>query len=153
MGKSIYKFEVHRTRMQVADAPMGPVRDARDVAAIARRAMGPIDHEEMLVLHMDVARKIRGFHVAGVGGLASCAVDPMQVFRAALIAGAHAMVLVHNHPSGDPSPSAEDLAVTARLVQGAALLGIQILDHVILGEGRHFSMLDAGLMPSARRAA
>lgn len=150
MTRTIYKFEVHRERVKVSEEPLAPIRDSRCVADVARRVMGPIDHEMMLVLHVDTKTKIRGVHVAGVGGRTSCTADPIEIFRAAVIAGSTALVLVHNHPSGDPSPSAEDMAVTARLVQGAQLLGIRILDHVILGDERHFSMLDAGLMPMPR---
>ena len=68
------------------------------------------------------------------------------MFRLVLREPAAGVIFVHNHPSGDPAPSAEDASMTERLRQAGALLGVKVLDHVILGDDRHFSFLDAGLM-------
>jgi DNA repair protein RadC len=146
---NLYEFEIKRKCSRIRQsAPI--VRDAIGVAHVARTIIGDIDHEVMIVLHLDVKNRVRGYHEAGRGGLAFCSVDPMQVFRTALMAGARAIVLVHNHPSGDPSPSPEDMALTRRLVDGGALLGVQVLDHVILGDEHHFfSLLCQDLMPKA----
>lgn len=76
-----------------------------------------------------------------------CHVDPREVFRAALTARAAAVVLVHNHPSGDATPSGPDLNLTARLVEGANVLGLRILDHVIVGDRTYHSLLEHGQMP------
>jgi len=66
------------------------------------------------------------------------------VFREAAAASAAAIVLFHNHPSGDPTPSAEDLALTTRLINAGDIMGIDVIDHLILGDGRYFSLLEAG---------
>lgn len=81
------------------------------------------------------------------GTLNACPVDPREVFSAAIAAHASAIVLAHNHPSGDPEPSTLDLALTRQLVEGGQILGIQVLDHLILGDGAFTSMLARGQLP------
>jgi len=98
------------------------------------------------VLCLDSRQQPLGFAVISVGGASSTQVDPKIVFKPVLLSTATAMVVVHNHPSGDPSPSQDDVVLTKRLVDGAKLLGIQLLDHLIVAEQAHFSFLDAGLM-------
>ena len=75
-----------------------------------------------------------------------CAVVPGDVFRSLLREAASGVIFVHNHPSGDARPSAEDCALTARLIEAGALLGVRVLDHVIIGREGYFSFLDRGLM-------
>lgn len=80
-------------------------------------------------------------------GLLNCSlVHPREIFRAAIVAGAAGIVLCHNHPSGDPTPSTEDRKVTAQLVAAGALLDIPVLDHIIIGQGRYTSFGEAGLL-------
>ncbi len=79
------------------------------------------------------------------GGLQSSPVHPREVFRAAVRAGAAALILVHNHPSGDPAPSRADLAMTSRLCRAARVMGIPILDHLIVGDGRYVSLRERGV--------
>jgi DNA repair protein RadC len=74
----------------------------------------------------------------------SCPVDPREVFAAAIAARATAIVLVHNHPSGDPEPSAVDFALTAQLAEGGRILAIRVLDHVVIGDGSFVSLLERG---------
>lgn len=104
--------------------------------------------ERCLALALDAKNKILGWHLVGKGGVASCSVEPGAVFRPALAAGAVGVVIVHNHPSGEPSPSADDVALTERLRKGGELLGVRVLDHVIVtaDRARYFSFLDAGLL-------
>jgi DNA repair protein RadC len=78
--------------------------------------------------------------VVSVGSVDTSVVHPREVFRAAATAGAAAIVLFHNHPSGDPTPSTDDVVLTQRLVRAGDLMGIQVLDHVIVAESRYHSM-------------
>jgi DNA repair protein RadC len=80
----------------------------------------------------------------------ACLVDPREVFSAALISRASAVVLAHNHPSGDATPSSADVALTRQLVQAGQVLGIKVLDHLILGDGTYSSFLETGLLSSSR---
>ena len=76
------------------------------------------------------------------GSLTASIVHPREVFKTAIKESAAAVILVHNHPSGDPSPSREDIEITQRLVKSGEIVGIKVLDHIIIGDGRHFSFLD-----------
>jgi len=69
---------------------------------------------------------------------------PREVFKAALLANAAAIILTHNHPSGDPTPSADDMALTRRLAEAGTLIGVEVLDHIIVGDGRYFSFREGG---------
>ena len=84
--------------------------------------------------------------VVSVGCLTSSLVHPREVFKEALAARAAGLILFHNHPSGDPEPSAEDLALTRRLAQAGQLMGVEVLDHLVLGAGRFVSLKERGLL-------
>jgi DNA repair protein RadC len=95
---------------------------------------------------LDARHRVLGEEIVSEGSLTTSIVHPREVFLPAVRESAGAMVLVHNHPSGDPRPSDEDVAVTRRLVHAAELLGIRVLDHVIVGDGVYASFKETGLM-------
>ncbi len=88
-----------------------------------------------------------GWHVVSRGTLTSSLVHPREVFRAAIIENAASVILVHNHPSGKPTPSTEDRTVTKRLAQAGKLLGIRVTDHVIVAQSGYFSFVETGECP------
>ena len=98
------------------------------------------------LLALDVRHRLKAEAVISVGCLTSSLVHPREVFAEAVSRRAAALVLFHNHPSGDPEPSAEDLSLTRRLASAGTLMGIEILDHVILGAGRFVSLKDRGVL-------
>jgi DNA repair protein RadC len=101
----------------------------------------------MWIVCLDGKNQVRATRRVAQGGLHTCAVMPRDVLRAALYEAATAMVLVHNHPSDDPLPSAEDLAMTRRLAEAGAMVGIPLVDHVIVTpSGKYSSMLDLGVL-------
>jgi DNA repair protein RadC len=102
--------------------------------------------EIFLVVLLDARHRILREEVVSEGSLTTSIVHPREVFLPAVRESAGAVVLVHNHPSGDPCPSEEDIAVTRRLVHASELLGIRVLDHVIVGDGRYASFKEQGLM-------
>ena len=102
--------------------------------------------EHFLALHLDNQNKILCMDRISVGSLSQAVVHPREVFKGAMLSSAAAMILVHNHPSGDPEPSNEDKAVTQRLKEVGELVGIRVVDHVILGEKRFLSFSELGLM-------
>jgi len=106
------------------------------------------DHkrEMFLVVLLDARHRILRQEIVSEGSLTTSIVHPREVFLPAVRESAGAVVLVHNHPSGDPSPSEEDIAVTRRLTHAAELLGIRVLDHVIVGDGCYASFREAGLL-------
>lgn len=101
--------------------------------------------ERFVVLALDTRQNVLGWQTVGVGTVSTCPVSVTEVLRFPLLIGAAAIIVGHNHPSGDPHPSPEDIALTTRIIEASRILGIQVLDHVIIGEG-HFSFLDAGLL-------
>ncbi len=107
--------------------------------------------ESFVVLSLDARNRVIGWQLVSRGGTSACAVAVADTFRPAIVAGATGVVFAHNHPSGDPTPSAEDIALTERFAKAGDLLGIRVLDHVINASEGHFSFLDAGLLrPQAR---
>jgi len=102
--------------------------------------------EHFISLHLDNKNKILCIDRVSVGSLTASVVHPREVFKTALLSSAAAVVFIHNHPSGDPEPSREDLDITTRLKQCGELLGIRILDHVVIGENRYCSFSDRGYL-------
>ena len=103
--------------------------------------------EHFLALHLDSKNKILCIDQISTGSLNASIVHPREVFKSCLLSSAAAILLVHNHPSGEPKPSKEDEQLTQRLKEGCDLLGLRLLDHVIIGdEGDYFSFADHGLL-------
>jgi DNA repair protein RadC len=98
------------------------------------------------LLALDVRHRLRREVVVSVGCLTSSIVHPREVFQQAVVSRAAAIVLFHNHPSGDPEPSAEDVAITRRLASAGTLMGIEVLDHLVLGAGRFVSLKQRGVL-------
>lgn len=126
------------------------VRSSNDVAPVMRALIGTRLTESLVVLALDSKNKVLGFHEVARGSISACPVVPADVFRYPLIAGAAAIILAHNHPSGDVAPSPEDRAFTKRVVEASALLGLRVLDHLIVSDERHHSFLDAGELGTPR---
>ena len=105
-----------------------------------------LKHEVFCVVLVDARHRVMAHEVVSEGSLTQSIVHPREVFLPAVRESAGAVVLVHNHPSGDPSPSDEDVAVTRRLVHASEVLGIRILDHVVIGDGSYASFREAGLL-------
>jgi DNA repair protein RadC len=118
------------------------VRDAGAVYAAFREEAELADRERFVLVLLDGKNRVIGFHVVSVGSLTAALVHPREVFKAAILANAAAVILAHNHPSGDPEPSAEDRALTARLRQVGELVGIRVLDHVVIGDGSFTSLAE-----------
>lgn len=122
------------------------IASSRDVDAAYRSRLADLDVELFCAVALDAkSRPIRELEIAR-GGLSACPVAPADVFRALVREAASSVIVVHNHPSGEPTPSAEDVALTDRLARAGDLMGIRLLDHVVIGREGYFSFLDAGLI-------
>jgi DNA repair protein RadC len=122
----------------------GVYRTSAEVFYDLRARMAPLRKEVFWVLLLDAKhRKLREVQISE-GSLTASIVHPREVFVAAVRESAAAVILAHNHPSGDPAPSPEDVDLTRRLRQAGETLGIRVLDHVIVGAEAHFSFADAG---------
>ena len=123
-----------------------PVRSPRDVVEVFGPRMEDLPVEEFHVAVLDSQHRLERDVTVTRGILDSSLVHPREVFREAIAERAAAVILVHNHPSGDPTPSADDRAVTEQLVAAGRLLDIPVHDHVIIGRGRYTSFAEAGLL-------
>lgn len=94
----------------------------------------------------DNKNKMLEFNVVSTGSLTASIVHPREVFKPAILTSAAGIILTHNHPSGDPAPSPEDVEITKRLKEVGGIMGIQVLDHVIVGDNRYFSFSDKGMI-------
>lgn len=144
--------EVRYSRTKI-DAPgtwPKRVTSSRHVVSMLQSAIGDLPTERFVAVLLDAKNKPLGLVTCAQGGTASCVLSPADVFRPALVAGAVAMIVAHNHPSGDPTPSQDDLVLTARIVQAAEIIGIKILDHVVICETDSWSFLDHGVMPTGK---
>jgi DNA repair protein RadC len=144
-----YRIQVVRVQV-VREGSFAAYARTLDNPAAAAELVRPLlegaDREHFLVICLNVKNRVNAVHTVSIGSLNASMVHPREVFKAAILTNAAGVILAHNHPSGDPAPSKEDRAVTTGLVQAGKLLGIPVLDHVIIGEGRHFSFRQAGLI-------
>ena len=123
-----------------------PVRWPRDVYEIFAPRLEDLPVEEFHVAVLDSQHRLERDITVTRGLLNSSLVHPREVFREAIAERAAAIILVHNHPSGDPTPSPDDRVVTEQLVQAGKVLDIPVQDHVIIGRGRYISFAEAGLL-------
>ena len=123
-----------------------PIRSPHDVWQLFAPRLQDLPVEEFHVAILDAQHRLERDVLVTRGLLNASLVHPREVFREAIAERAAAVVLVHNHPSGDPTPSAEDRAVTEQLVAAGRLLDIPVHDHVIVGRGRYVSFAEAGLL-------
>lgn len=126
------------------------VRNSVDAARIIRSYLDGADREYFLVLLLDAKHRVNVLNVVAIGSLNLTLVHPREVFKPAVAGNACRIILGHNHPSGDPTPSREDIDLTRRLVKAGEMLGIKVLDHVIVGDEGHVSLAERGLIPQER---
>lgn len=128
---------------RLADGPRqdrAPVKSPEDVVAVLAGTLKGKKKEHFLVLLLDTRNRLIRVSPVSVGTLDSSIVHPREVFKEAISASAASVIFVHNHPSGDPEPSPDDIELTRRLVEAGRLLGILVLDHVIVGDGAFLSL-------------
>jgi DNA repair protein RadC len=100
--------------------------------------------ECMIVLMLNTRRRVKGHQFVSIGTMDTILVHPREVFRCAIVAAAAAIVLIHNHPSGDPTPSEADIKVTRDLIRAGQLLKLELIDHIIIGNPKHSSLRELG---------
>ena len=132
-------FELGRRASRPRSERAG-VTSPRAVFELLEPELAGLDQEAFVVLLLDGKHRLRRHQLISLGTLTTSLVHPREVFRTAIESAAAAIVVAHNHPSGDPEPSAEDLAVTRRLIRSGRLLGVPLLDHVVLGDRRWVSL-------------
>lgn len=130
----------------VTEKSSGPV-SAGDIYDLLMQDMMHEKRELFMSLHLNTKMQIESKQIVSIGCLDAAPVHPREVFRPAVRSGAAAVIVAHNHPSGDPEPSSEDIAVTERLLKASKIMGIKLLDHIIIGSGRYISLREEGIIP------
>ena len=139
-----YKVRVRLVRERAGR--FGPtICCAGDIAALLTPEIASLDREQFVCLHLDAKNRLISREVVSIGHLTAALVHPREVMKAAILANAASIAFGHNHPSGDPSPSREDLDLTRRLFKAGELLGIPVLDHVVITATSHCSIAERGL--------
>ncbi len=139
-------FELARRLETFVEEPKRKVRSPKDVYTLMYPKMREQKKERFITLYLDTKNQILKEETVSIGSLNASIVHPREVFKSALMESSASVIMIHNHPSGDPSPSREDIMVTEKLVEGGKLLGIDVLDHIIIGDGRYVSLKDEGFV-------
>jgi DNA repair protein RadC len=140
-------FGLARRLGEAAFRPGTLLRHGGDVARLVRDAARGARRESFFVVLVDARHRLQSLQLVSLGGVDAAPVHPRDVLAPAVRDGAAAVIVAHNHPSGDPGPSADDRRVTDRLRQAGELMGIQLLDHIIVGGDRFYSFAEEGYFP------
>ncbi len=138
-------FELGRRQVSLQPEDGTTITCPQDVANLLGAEMALLDQEHLRVLHLDTKNHVTRVNEIYVGNVNSSVVRAAEVFRPAIRDNSVAIIVVHNHPSGDPMPSREDIDITSQLKGSGELLGVELLDHIILAGQRHVSLKERGL--------
>jgi DNA repair protein RadC len=122
------------------------IKTPEEVYQLAREYISVPDREHFVIVALDTRNKVIGLNTASIGTLDEAKIHPREIFKYAILANAASIILVHNHPSGEPEASGDDIKLTKRVHEAGELIGIDIVDHVILGEDKLISMKREGLI-------
>ena len=139
-----YEVETQPERPTGDDLPS--INCPEDVRRLLGPEMAPLAQEQLRVLLLNTRNQVVGQRVVYQGNISSAIVRPAEVLRPAVIEAVPSIIVSHNHPSGDPTPSGPDAAITRELAQAGKLLGIELLDHIVIGGERFVSLKERGLM-------
>ena len=143
--KLLATIELSKRIAALAPEERQQVKTPEDLAVLFTPALTALDHEELRVALLDTKHRVERVTTVYQGSVSAAQVRVAEVFKEAVRANAPAIAIAHNHPSGDPTPSAADVALTAELAKAAQLLDIDLIDHVIIGDGRWLSLRRLGL--------
>lgn len=138
-------LELGRRMLMISPEDRLVVRSPADVAQVMMAEMAHLEQENFRVLYLDTRNRMIGQDTVYVGSLNASHIRVGEVFRDAIKRNCAAIIVVHNHPSGDPTPSPEDVQVTRQLVEAGQLLDIEVLDHLVIGQQRFVSLRERGL--------
>ena len=143
-GALLAALELGRRAQAAPSVKRQTIRGAADVHQLLSWDMRHLDREHFRVLLLNTRHQVLRVATVSVGGLSSAQVHPREVFKEAIRHGAAAIIVVHNHPSGDPTPSHDDRQITDQLSAAGTLVGIPVLDHIIIGDGQYTSLRELG---------
>lgn len=120
------------------------IRSPEDGYKLMKHFLGDLDREAFIVIALDTKNQPTSINICHVGSLNASIVHPREVMKSAILSNAASIMVGHNHPSGHPSPSREDIEVTRRLVEAGKIIGIDLLDHIIVGDEEYVSLKEKG---------
>ena len=135
---------VYRRLTSLNDNPTHAIGGPRDAVSVLAEVLGDEATEVFGILCLDTKKRVIGWHEVARGSLDRVDVCPREIFKAALLVNAACVVLGHNHPSGDPEPSPDDVALTDRIRHAGELLGVEVVDHIVVGQDRYCSFRETG---------
>ncbi len=136
LGKRLATFELGVDK---------PVKSPQDVADLLMEDMRYLKKEHMKLVLLNIKCNLISVEEISIGSLNASIVHPREVFNPAIKKSSASIIMVHNHPSGDPTPSSEDTGITARISEAGKLIGIELVDHIIIGDGKYISMKEKGM--------
>ena len=139
---AIPRYRVMLVKESLAHTSPVTIRDSQTAYRLLEPLFDGLDREHFMVVGLDAKHAVIGINTVSIGSVTMSIVHPREVFKPLILLNASAVILAHNHPSGDTTPSQEDRALTRRLKDGGELLGITVLDHIVLGEDRYYSFAD-----------
>lgn len=123
------------------------IENPSDAAELGRKFIEEADREQLIVCCLDTKNQPTSISIVSIGSVNSSIVHPREVFKVAVLSNASSIIILHNHPSGDPTPSNEDINITKRLKEAGKLIGIELLDHIIIGsENKFCSLKEKGVL-------
>ena len=125
--------------------PKPRISAPNDIHGLLQRQLAYQDREIFCIVVLDARNQVLGVNTVSIGSVSASIVHPREVFRPAILMGASSIILSHCHPSGDPSPSKDDIELTRRLLKAGEILGIEVLDHIIIADTQFLSLKEKGL--------
>jgi len=142
----INNYELHVKKVELPFPINESVSEPADVARIAKHLMGSLAQEALYAFFLNIQNNVIGYAEVARGGTDACSVDLRVIFRSALAVGSASIIVAHNHPSGNLTPSEADIALTTRLCEASKLIGLIMLDHVIVSDSDSMSFVECGLI-------
>ncbi|KJZ84239.1 MULTISPECIES: JAB domain-containing protein [unclassified Clostridium] len=118
----------------------------KDGAELGKKFLDDADREQLIVCCLDTKNQPTAINIVSIGSLNSSIVHPREVFKPAILSNSASIMLFHNHPSGDPEPSREDISITERIKESGRILGIELIDHIIIGNDSYCSLKEKGII-------
>ena len=140
----ISAVELGRRVNEIVDS--NPITDPRSVNQFLKEKMKDLKQEHFVCIYLDSKNKIIDYKTLFIGSLNISVVHPREIFKWAVKLSSAAIVVAHNHPSGDPTPSIQDVKITKTIMRSAEVIGIEFLDHIIIGKGKYISLVEEGFL-------
>ena len=145
-AKRYYFCKIKLEKLKTLFYPDRKINSPEKVFDLVKEIIGNSDREEILAISLNVKNEINGINISSIGTIDSSIAEPKEILKFCLLTNASNFIICHNHPSGDPSPSKEAINITLRIKECGKILGINLLDHIIIGNRKYISLKEKGIM-------